>query len=152
MPKKVYVASPLGFSDAGRYFHKNYLLPRLKQSGVDVLDPWASSLDKTSAEIASRSLTTQEALEVGKLNTKLIGDSDIVVAILDGSDVDSGVAAEIGYAFGIGKRILGYRGDFRLTSETASCTVNLQIETFIRESGGRIFNNIDGLLKELSGR
>ena len=34
-----------------------------------------------------------------------------VVAVLDGADVDSGTAAEIGYAFARGKLIVGYRGD-----------------------------------------
>ena len=59
-------------------------------------------------------------------------------AVLDGTDVDSGTAAEIGYAFARGKKILGYRGDFRLSADNEGATVNLQVEYFIRESGGDI--------------
>ena len=39
--------------------------------------------------------------------------SDLVLALLDGSDVDSGVAYEVGYARGIGKPVLGVRTDYR---------------------------------------
>ena len=39
------------------------------------------------------------------------------MAVLDGTDVDSGTAAEIGYAFARGKLIVGYRGDFRLSAD-----------------------------------
>jgi nucleoside 2-deoxyribosyltransferase len=56
--------------------------------------------------------------------------------------VDSGTAAEIGYAFARGKRIVGYRGDFRLSADNEGSTVNLQVEYFIRESGGTIITKI----------
>jgi nucleoside 2-deoxyribosyltransferase len=62
----------------------------------------------------------------------------VVLANLDGQDVDSGTAAEIGYAFAKGKPIIGYRGDLRLSSDNVGLTVNLQVEFFIRESGGEI--------------
>lgn len=38
---------------------------------------------------------------------------DAVVAVLDGSDADSGTCIEMGYACGRGKRIIGVRTDFR---------------------------------------
>ena len=52
--------------------------------------------------------------------------------------MDSGTAAEIGYAFARGKPIIGYRGDLRLSSDNVALTVNLQVEFFITESGGEI--------------
>jgi uncharacterized damage-inducible protein DinB len=58
--------------------------------------------------------------------------------VLDGVDVDSGTAAEIGYAFARGKPIVGYRGDLRLAADDEALTVNLQVEYFIRASGGDI--------------
>ena len=42
-----------------------------------------------------------------------IGDADAVVAILDGSDVDSGVAFETGFARALGKAVIGVRTDYR---------------------------------------
>lgn len=149
--KRMYVASPLGFTDAGRYFLKNHLLPKLDKIGLDVLDPWKPLLDKSTADIVgSERMTKKEAMELGKSNANMIRNADIVLAVLDGTDVDSGVAAEVGYAFGLRKRIIGYRGDFRLSSESPNCIVNLQVETFIRESGGDIFVNLDSLLESLA--
>src|SRR4030095_14231926 len=42
--------------------------------------------------------------EIGANNRAAIDRADGVVAVLDGVDVDSGTAAEIGYAFARGKR------------------------------------------------
>lgn len=41
-------------------------------------------------------------------------NSDIIVANLDGVDVDSGTAWEIGYAFSLKKPIIGIRTDVRM--------------------------------------
>ncbi len=38
---KVYLAGPLGFSEAGRHFQAGVLLPRLRGMGLQVIDPWA---------------------------------------------------------------------------------------------------------------
>ncbi|MGH7889599.1 MAG: hypothetical protein ACRENF_03510, partial [Thermodesulfobacteriota bacterium] len=37
---KIYVASPLGFSEAGNEFYYGKLIPIIEQLGYDVLDPW----------------------------------------------------------------------------------------------------------------
>lgn len=42
-----------------------------------------------------------------------IVDARLVVAILDGPDVDSGTAWEVGYAHALGKPIVGLRADYR---------------------------------------
>jgi nucleoside 2-deoxyribosyltransferase len=46
-----------------------------------------------------------------------IAESDIIVANLDGSDSDSGTSFECGYAFAIGKPVLGVRTDFRASED-----------------------------------
>ena len=73
-----------------------------------------------------------------RTNRSATDSCNAMVAVLDGQDVDSGTAAEIGYAFAKGKMIVGYRGDVRLSSDNIGCVVNLQVEYFIRESGGEI--------------
>jgi nucleoside 2-deoxyribosyltransferase len=40
-------------------------------------------------------------------------DADVIIAILDGSDADSGTAMEVGYARGNNKNIIGVRTDVR---------------------------------------
>ncbi len=59
-------------------------------------------------------------------NEIAIQKSDIIVAVVDGTDVDSGTAREIGYAYALGKPILGLRTDFR--TQGIEGTVNLMIE------------------------
>jgi nucleoside 2-deoxyribosyltransferase len=43
--------------------------------------------------------------------------ADVLVAVLDGPDVDSGTAFEVGYAYARGKPIIGVRTDFRKSQD-----------------------------------
>ena len=86
---------------------------------------------------------------MGERNAGAIKASDGMLAILDGVDIDSGTASEIGYAYGLGKIIAGYRGDFRLSSDNEGSIVNLQVEYFIRNSGGEIVTSIEDFDKIL---
>lgn len=147
----VYVASPLGFSDAGRYWLGRYLLPRLSGAGMEVINPWGPAMGMASPELmaAAGRMTRVEAIALGEQNIKGIRRSDAVLAVLDGADVDSGTAAEIGFAAGIGKRVVGYRGDFRLSSDAASMAVNLQVQAFIEGSGGSVHYAVDEAIAAL---
>jgi nucleoside 2-deoxyribosyltransferase len=146
------MAGPLGFSEAGRHFHRAVLVPFVTGLGYEVLDPWVLT-DPRRIETAQRLPAGPERLEawrtlnreMGAANRAAIDLADGVVAILDGRDVDSGTAAEIGYAFARGKLIVGYRSDFRPGGDNEGCTVNLQIEFFIRESGGSIVTRYEDL-------
>ena len=40
---------------------------------------------------------------------------------------------------------MGYRGDFRLSADNEGGVVNLQVEFFIRESGGTIVHRYEDL-------
>src|SRR5262249_61259668 len=40
-PARIYMASPLGFSEAGRHFYDGVLVPFVRSLGFEVLDPWA---------------------------------------------------------------------------------------------------------------
>jgi nucleoside 2-deoxyribosyltransferase len=62
---------------------------------------------------------------------------------LDGAQVDDGTASEIGFAYGIGKIIIGLRTDFRQTGEYFSAMANIQIEYFIYASCGEIIDSLD---------
>jgi nucleoside 2-deoxyribosyltransferase len=52
--------------------------------------------------------------------------SDLIVANLDGMDVDAGTAWELGYAHGLGKHVVGVYTDWRLHFKWQ--TVNLMIQ------------------------
>ena len=49
--------------------------------------------------------------------TEALRAADVVIAILDGPDVDSGVAFEMGYAHALGLPVVGVRTDFRQLQE-----------------------------------
>ena len=146
------MAGPLGFSEAGRLFHHTVLIPFVKRLGYEVLDPW-SLTDPRTIEAVQRLPYGPEKREAWRAlnremaarNRAAIDEAQGVVAVLDGTDVDSGTAAEIGYAFARGKLIVGYRGDFRLSADNEGSTVNVQVEFFIRESGGTIVDRYEDL-------
>lgn len=154
---KIYVAGPLGFSEIGRSFQRTVLFPELLRLGYEVLDPWQLT-DPRKIDAAclmpygSERRETWRTLngEIAANNRSAIDRCDVLLAVLDGVDVDSGTAAEIGYAFAIGKRIIGYRGDSRSCGDNEAAIVNLQVEYFIAQSGGRIVSQIAEIEKALS--
>jgi nucleoside 2-deoxyribosyltransferase len=103
---QVYVASPLGFSEAGNAFYRDVLIPLLQRLGHHVVDPWTLTdrrkLDAVSAMPYGperRDEWRRLNAEIARTNHAAIDRCDALVAVLDGVDVDSGTAAEIGYAF-----------------------------------------------------
>ena len=146
------MAGPLGFSEAGRHFHASVLVPFVSGLGYEVVDPWTLT-DPGMMEAARAMPPGQERREawerlnraIARTNCAAIDDAHGVVAVLDGPDVDSGTAAEIGYAFARGKLIVGYRGDCRQSADNEGSIVNLQVEYFIRQSGGTIVSRYQDL-------
>ena len=67
---------------------------------------------------------------------------DLVVAWLDGTQVDDGTAWELGHAHALGLPAWGLRTDFRRAGDTAHSLVNCMIEC----SCARIFRDTDSLL------
>jgi len=154
---RIYIAGPLGFSEAGRTFYYDKLIPAVGQLGHEALDPWTLTDPSKIAMVmslpygsAKRDAWRQLNVEIGQNNKAAIDGCDTVIAVLDGTDVDSGTAAEIGYAFAKAKPILGYRGDFRLSADNEGCVVNLQVEYFIRQSGGEIITRFADLPSALA--
>lgn len=140
----VYLAGPLGFYSYGAAFYDSTLVPLLSKAGFEVLNPWDLPT-KLAAVYRSAATESPERLadanrEAGAHNVQLIDGARAVVAVLDGCEVDSGTAAEIGYA--AGKQhpvpVIGLRLDTRPSGENRGTTVNLQVEYFIESSGGII--------------
>ena len=153
---KIYLAGPLGFSEVGRSFHETTLIPEIRRLGHEPLDPWTLTDVSKIAAVKRLPYGLEKQNAWRKLNKKIAANNraaidrcDLVFAVLDGVDVDSGTASEIGYAFAKGKPVLGYRGDFRLASDNEGSTVNLQVEDFIDESGGTIILNFADLANAL---
>ncbi|MDQ2838559.1 MAG: nucleoside 2-deoxyribosyltransferase [Actinomycetota bacterium] len=86
----------------------------------------------------------------GAANAALIDRSRGMLAVLDGPDVDSGTAAEIGYAARGGIPVVGLRTDSRRTGDNEGVTVNLQVEFFIHLSGGSVHRQLHPAIVELA--
>jgi len=153
---KIYIASPLGFSEVGREFMYTKIIPLIEDIGYQVINPWKltdyklikSVLDMPYGE-AKKKRWEELNFILGRNNVEAIKNSSGLFVVLDGVDVDSGTASEIGYAAAFGKPILGYRGDFRLSADNEGSIVNLQVEYFIKMNGGKIITQIADLDKEL---
>lgn len=152
----IYPAGPLGFSEAGRYFYEKVFIPMLIEIGFTVLDPWTLTDPKIIIAAIKTPYGTKQVKKwqkanqiIGANNAKAIEKSQIIVAILDGVDVDSGTASEVGFGAAFGKPTIGYRGDFRLSADNVGSTVNLQVEYFIHLNGGTISTSMEDLKEVL---
>jgi nucleoside 2-deoxyribosyltransferase len=144
----LYLAGPDGFTEPGRLFHAQVLVPKVTAAGWLPLDPW-DYLDKPPEADDAPGQAAPDAFAIGRRNAELIDAADAVLANLEGTDVDSGTAAEIGYAYGRGIPVVGFRVDDRRTGENLGTTVNLQVEYFIRASGGTVHDNLDDAIASL---
>lgn len=133
--KKIYIAGPFGFAESTLDFHQSKIIPAIASCGVEVPDPWTPPPSSPFPSAPVEEWRVFCAAK-GEANLQAIDRSD-------GVDVDSGTASEIDYAFAKGKRITGYRNDFWRTGNTMASVVNLQVEFFIRASGGEIIRNVD---------
>ena len=151
--RRVYLASPLGYSDTTTPF-LDAIKEILSEVDIEIIDPWELEgelkIALEEAELEEDPEKKKEylgniSMRISRRNTSLIKESDFTLAMLDGADVDSGTAAEIGYAFALGKRVFGFRSDTRRAGENEGVCVNAQVEFFIRESGGEIYFNLNAL-------
>jgi nucleoside 2-deoxyribosyltransferase len=141
---RCYVASPLGFTEAGRDWYARVYLPALAEV-VEPVDPWGLT---DAAEVAAAAGEGREAelcREIGRRNTAALRTCTILVALLEGQELDAGTVAELGYGAALGLCCLGLRTDLRQTGESG-VRVNLQVETFVLDSGGQIAGSLEELL------
>jgi nucleoside 2-deoxyribosyltransferase len=134
--KQIYLAGPL-FSKAERDF--NVLLrDRLVEMGFSVFLPQEDGNDTESSRMEDRQKNIFDNDVSG------IDNSDIVLAVLDGgSDVDSGTAWEMGYAYAKGIPVLGLKTDFRTFGDEG--IVNLMMEMAVEA----LERDVDSILKVL---
>jgi nucleoside 2-deoxyribosyltransferase len=108
--KKIYLASPL-FSFAER--KENERLCRVLERWCDVFLPQRDG--ELVPQLIQQGLSQQEAYRVVfERDIAALRACDAVVINLDGRVVDEGAAFELGCAYALGKRCVGYRTDVRV--------------------------------------
>ncbi len=145
---RCYVASPLCFSEAGRDYYAQRYLPALA-AHVEPVDPWTLSLPEEFEAARAAGREHAFGIDVGARNAEAIRSARLLIAQLDGQEVDAGTAAEVGYAAALGLPCLGVRSDLRCSGEPGM-RVNLQLEAFIALSGGFIAGSLDELVARLA--
>ena len=97
--KKAYIAGPL-FDD-----HEREYLEKISQ----IVESYGIStfVPHRDAGLVTGDFTFKKKVKVFDVDMEYLGPADIVIALLTGRDVDSGTAAEIGYAYKAGKRLIG---------------------------------------------
>ena len=145
---KIYFAGPL-FSEADRLWIRSTIkkIETLGRSlGVVVEIIFAYDLI-TVEEI--NSLGANARREIFSRCKNHLNDTEMVIALLDGTQVDDGTAFEVGYFYRgkpEGAKIIGIRTDFRNAGESAGSVVNAMIEI----SCDRIARSTEELLDVLA--
>lgn len=144
---KLYLANPLGFSQLGTVA-LNLLIERLSEY-FDVIESFTQT-DPDISESLRKYADNPKVLaeinrDIGENNFKRIDESDLMLAILDGSDVDSGTAAEMGYACAKGKHVNGLRTDFRWSGDNLGDKINSQVMQCITKNGGYYLDSLDDM-------
>jgi len=155
---KLYLASPLGFSPENTSY-LNQIKEALTSQGFEIFDPWEqkqfagkiANAGRESDYPARVAAFAQIAREIGACNEEGIRWADTLLAVLDGAEVDSGTAAEVGFACALGKACYGLRTDLRDSGDFIGLPINLQILHFIEKSGGRMFRSIAELSRDPQG-
>lgn len=106
MKRVIYFAAPL-FTQAERMWNRKLTETLLKKtSAIEVFLP----------QEETKKAMTENGVDFKKMQEiclKGIDACDHVLAILDGSDSDSGTCFECGYGYALGKKIIGVRTDIR---------------------------------------
>ncbi|MCT8335991.1 nucleoside 2-deoxyribosyltransferase [Methanoculleus sp. Afa-1] len=114
---RVYLAAPL-FTEAEQTY--NLALRDLLEAHLfDVYLPQAVG-------DTSHTRCREEHQAIFAQHIAVLHDVDIVVAVIDGADADSGTSWEMGYAYALGKRVVALRTDFRIAGYHE--LVNLMLE------------------------
>jgi nucleoside 2-deoxyribosyltransferase len=97
--KKAYIAGPLFDDHEREYLEK--IAKIVESYGISTFVP------HRDAGLVTGDFTFEKKVNVFDVDMEYLEPADIVIALLTGRDVDSGTAAEIGYAYKAGKRLIG---------------------------------------------
>jgi nucleoside 2-deoxyribosyltransferase len=137
MAKKIYWANAL-FSEADWEFNV-MAAKRIREEGYDVFiaqEAFSKDADPTNEEIFR--------IDTGELRT-----CDVVVACIDQFPIDTGVACEIGVAYGLGIPVVGLYTDIRAQRKGQGRMYKNQYVLGAIEVNGEVVYSLDDVFKAL---
>jgi len=138
----IYLATPL-FTAAEQAWGAD-LTARMEALGCEVYYPWRDAGDAALLAAWGDDWDRINA-EIARRNLRALERCDLVVAVVDGADADSGVAMEIGYAHALGTPIRLVRTDFRSQGPRVG-PVNIMLGAVAPAP----FTTVDALLDDLA--
>lgn len=153
---KIYLANSL-FSEADRLYNKHVATQlRTKVTGdIEIFLPQEAGINDKS--------TYADSIMIADLDTRELLQSDVMIAVIDGVEIDAGVASEIGVFYMTGKPIIALYTDIRQFGRNNSDKIkallddgvenqfmyrNLYTVGLIKKSG-KVVNSIEDLIKEV---
>ena len=142
---QIYVAGPL-FAQHERLFLEEMVRTLALHTGLDPLADFF--LPHRDGGELGRGPTREE---IFRLDIEQVDKAEMVVALLDGQDSDSGTCVEIGYAFARGKPVFGLLTDFRAicTADPEPHRPNLMVWGACAY-GRRLFHTLEDLVTAFS--
>jgi nucleoside 2-deoxyribosyltransferase len=131
---KAYVAGPL-FDEGERWWIEK-VEQLVAEAGLTTFLPHRDNPDKTADNVREIFLNDRRGID----------DCDVVVASLNGLTTDDGTAWELGYAFALGKPIVGLYTDWRRRFDDE--VVNLMIECSLTALV-RSLDDLSSVLKQM---
>jgi nucleoside 2-deoxyribosyltransferase len=130
--KKLYLASPYGFSEQ----QKSLLLPpivqALKSLGAEVWEPFErnNQIDFSKAGWA---------YDVAQADLNDVKACDGIFAVVNGTPPDEGVMVELGAAIALEKAVFLFRDDFRRCTDSEDYPLNLMLFASLPKTGWQNF-------------
>lgn len=135
----VYIAAPL-FTVAERLFNER-LCERLSKHR-DCYLPQRDGILLANA-VSNGADRRQTSKDIFASDIAAIRRANLIIAVLDGAEIDAGVAVEIGISWALGKRVIGLRTDSR-------CPVSGGLNPMIEGICCCIATNLDEIVRLVS--
>ena len=119
MKKKLYLASPYGFSKQTKKLLYEFI-DIFEELNIEVYEPF----ERTQHIIQKEG---EWAYDLARCNLDDLKKCDCIFAIVNGTPPDEGVMIELGIAIALKKQIFLFRDDFRSCSDSNQYPLNLML-------------------------
>jgi nucleoside 2-deoxyribosyltransferase len=126
MKKKIYLASPYGFSKQWKALLPP-IIKELENLGAEVWEPFGRNNQIKFEEKGW-------AYRVGQRDFEDVRNCDAIFAVVTGTPPDEGVMVELGIAIALGKKTFLFRDDFRKCCDSEEYPLNLMLFTGLPEN------------------
>ncbi|MGB2925718.1 MAG: nucleoside 2-deoxyribosyltransferase [Limnothrix sp.] len=126
--KKIYLASPYGFSAQQKALLLPPLITALESMALEVWEPFARNNQIDFAQ-------PDWAYQVAQADKKDVEEADGIFAVVNGTPPDEGVMVELGMAIALNKAIFLFRDDFRRCSDSEQYPLNLMVFAGLPQQG-----------------